>query len=664
MSQQQAQATAPTESSAPGDRAAGHPGTLIGVDDLEPPRWASVDEQVADASLWQTLRELPATAAIIVRLSWATAPRLTLLAGVVQLLSGCTTAFGLFATANALTVLLESGPTPQRVIDSLPAIAVVVASFALRGLLDTAVSAVQGTLTPRVRHAAQDEINTAVAGVALITWEDADFRELARQGGYHGVLATENSVRNIAEVTSSLVSLTAAVVTTGLLSPWLVPVLLLATAADAWAAMTSAKLGYRSFLSMVSRRMRLHVVENLLVARDVAAERTALTLHDVLLTEHRRVATDVTNEAIRLEHRKSLVRLLGRTLSGTGTGLAYIVLGILLYLTVMPLGLAGAAVMAMRTATSALTSTMVAINRLYEHSFYLRFYEKLLHEARGHHPPVSEITAPRDPETIRLDNVSFTYPGQDQPALHNINLTLRRGEVIALVGENGSGKTTLGKILTGLYPPTHGTVWWDDVDLATADTRSVYEQIAVIAQEPARWPMIAGTNIRIGRLDCATHDAAWHAAVSKSGADEVLNALPHGEKTVVSKQFRQGQDLSGGQWQRIGVARGIYRDAAILVADEPTAALDAKAEARVFAGLQHATNISRSANSDRATRTTVLVTHRLANVSRADRILVLDQGRIVESGTHQELMALGSHGHYHQLYSLQAQAYRNAADTL
>lgn len=454
-------------------------------------------------------------------------------------------------------------------------------------------------------------------------------------------------------------SLIAAVVTTGLLSPWLVPVLLLATAADAWAAMTSAKLGYRSFLSMVSRRMRLHVVENLLVARDVAAERSALNLHETLLAEHRRVAAEVIDEAIRLERRKSLVRLLGGALSGFGTGLAYVVLGVLLYLAVMPLALAGAAVVAMRTAASALNSTMIAVNRLYEHSFYLRFYEKLLREAREHHPPDSKITAPRDPEIIRVEGLSFMYPGQDEPALRDIDLTLRRGEVIALVGENGSGKTTLGKILTGLYPPTQGTVWWDNVDLATADARSVYERIAVISQEPARWPMTAGINIRIGRLQ--RHDpnrSAWQSALAESGADEVINSLSSGENTVVSKQFRQGQDLSGGQWQRIGVARGIFRDAAVLVADEPTAALDARAEARVFAGLQHATTTTTDtrSNGQRSTRTTGLVTHRLANIAAADRILVLDKGRIIESGRHGELMA--RRGLYHELYSLQARAYR------
>ncbi|MCI2422390.1 hypothetical protein MOQ72_33680 [Saccharopolyspora sp. K220] len=190
------------------------PGGLIGVDDLEPPKWVDVHRNVAEAGMWQTLRELPTAAALVTRLAWSTAPRLTLLAVVVQLASGCATAFGLFATANVFSELLATGPTPQRVLASLPAIALVVASFSIRGLLDTAVSAVQGALTPRVRYAAQDEINTAIAEVDLMAWEDADFRELARQGGRHGVVAVETSFRGVAEITSSL----AALVTAGLLS--------------------------------------------------------------------------------------------------------------------------------------------------------------------------------------------------------------------------------------------------------------------------------------------------------------------------------------------------------------------------------------------------------------------------------------------------------------
>jgi ATP-binding cassette subfamily B protein len=397
---------------------------------------------------------------------------------------------------------------------------------------------------------------------------------------------------------------------------------------------------------MVTRHLRLFVVENLMVARDVAVERFALTLQDTLIAEHRRIAGEVTREAVRLEVRKNLVRLAGRALAGLGTGTAYLVLGILIYVGAMPLALAGAAVVAMRTASTALSTTMYAVNQLYEHSFYIDFYRRLLSTAHARHHVSTGVTAPDDPRVIRLEHVTFTYPDADRPALSDIDLEINRGEVIALVGQNGSGKTTLGKLITGLYAPDVGRVLWDDVDIATADRQSVHARISVISQEPARWPMTAGHNIRVGRLNRDDPDGAgWAEAVDQSGARSVLDGLPRGEHTVLSKEFKDGHEPSGGQWQRISVARGIYRNAAILIADEPTAALDARAEATVFAGLQHATR----------DRTTVLVTHRLANVRHVDRIIVLEDGKITEQGTHAELIA--HDGLYRELYEIQARAY-------
>jgi ATP-binding cassette subfamily B protein len=518
---------------------------LIGVDDLEPPEWAAVDEQVAAASMVRTLRAMPAAIAVVARLAWSAVPRLTTVAAIVHLLSGCATAFGLFATANVFDQLLEVGPTPQRVAASLPGILILVASYSVRAVLDGAVSGVEGALIPRVRQAAQDALNAKVIRVELLAWEDADFRELVRQGGQAGVSRVETSVRGIAEVASSVVSMVAAVVTAGILNPWLAPVLLLAAAADGWTAMRMAKLGYQSFLKMVSQTLRLFVVENLMVARDVSMERHALTLHDTLLREDRRIATGITAEAVMLAGRKTRIRMIGRALAGIGTGAAYVVLGLLLYLGSMPLALAATAVVAMRMASSSLSNTMRAINSLYEDSFYLGFYQRLLREADRRQRPHGGITAPTDPLEIRADGLSFAYPGEDVHALKDIDLTIRRGEVVALVGENGPGKSTLAKLLTGLYQPTQGRVVWDDVDLAAADTPSVHSQIAVIAQEPARWPMTAESNIRVGRLEHPdADDGRWVTAVDASGADDVLAGLPAGKHTVLSNEFRNGQDIS------------------------------------------------------------------------------------------------------------------------
>lgn len=628
---------------------------LIGVENMKMPEWARVDERVASAGFGQAVRALPHAIAVVLRLAWRTSPRLTLLAGFVHVVSGCVTAFGLLATANVFTALLEQGPTPERVLQSLPAIAVVTGSYAARAVLDAAVAAVEGALRPRVTAAADDAVTAAVVRVGLIAFEDADFRELARQGARFGVRSIETSLRRLADLTSSAISLAAAMLTAGLLNPWLAPVLLLAAAADGWAAARIAKLNYRHFLDTVGRNIRKSVVEEVATWRTMALERHALTLQEPLLGEYRRISRSLAREEVRLAHRSNLVRTTGRAAAGFGTAAAYLVLGWLLYSGGMELALAGTAVLAMRTASTALSNTMRAVNALYEDSFYIGFYNQLLVESVKRQPPPTAVTAPPDPAEIRLEGVTFTYPGQKRPALRDVSLTIRRGEVVALVGENGSGKTTLGKLLTGLYPPDEGVVRWDGVDLAHADPASVHANIAVIAQEPAEWPMTAANNVAVGRLGRADPDRrAWREAVGYSGADEVIDSLPAKENTVLSKKFDEGHDLSGGQWQRMGIARGIYRDASVLVADEPTAALDARAEARVFAGLQHAST------SHRGRRTTVLVTHRLANIRSADRILVLEKGRLIEQGTHDELIREG--GVYHELYEIQARAYRNGAD--
>ncbi|HEV2784073.1 MAG TPA: ABC transporter ATP-binding protein [Actinophytocola sp.] len=627
---------------------------LIGVDGIASPKWAESDRAVAAASWWQTVRSAPAAVATVVRLSWRASPRWTLLAGVLNLALGCLTAFGLLATANVLTELLEQGPTPQRVLASLPAIMLVVAAYSTGAALESAVALVQGVLRPRVELAAKDEMYEAVLGVEAAAFDDADFQELVRQGGQSGTHAIRNSAQGVNDLLNTVVRLVAAMATVGVFSIWLLPALLVAAAADAWAAMRAAKLNYESFLHMVTRNRQSWVISELITERTAAVEVRAFTAQPVLLAEHRRVAKILAAEEIRVERRQTAIQLAGRTVAGVGTALAYGVLGWLLYLEAMPLALAGAAVVAMRTGSTALKNTIYQINRLYEESFHIDLFEKLLAEARERRGPEPVADAPVNPATIELRNVSYTYPGESSPAVQGISLKLRRGEVVALVGENGSGKSTLGKLITGLYRPTEGQVLWDGIDIATVHRHTLHSQISVITQEPLRWPVTAADNIRVGRLDRDARDGTlWTVEASTSGADEVINELPRKENTILSRYYEEGKDLSGGQWQRLSVARGSYRDAPVLIADEPTAALDARAEAKVFGALQAASRDGSGA------RTTVLVTHRLANVRHADRIIVLERGRITADGTHDELMARG--GLYAELYSLQASAYLDSA---
>jgi ABC-type multidrug transport system fused ATPase/permease subunit len=361
---------------------------LIGVDDMETPDWARGYEKVVQASLREVAVAVPRTMAQIVRWAWRAAPRLTLLTGALQLLTGCVQAFGLLATANVFTRLLAEGPTPERVLAALPALAVVVAAYAGRGLLDAAEGAVQAALAPRVQR---------------------------------------------------------------------------------------------------------------------------------------------------------------------GTALGYLVLGLLLYTGGMPLPLAGTAVLAMRAAASAIVNSMFQVSQLYESGFTLELHRTLIADSRERSRPTGRAT-PTGPAEIVLAGVSFRYPGHDERALADVSLTLRRGEVIALVGENGSGKSTLAKLLTGLYLPDEGVVTWDGVDTASIGAPALHERIAVVLQDPLHWPMTAANNVRIGRLDRPDPgDVAFTDAAARSGADAVLAALPTAPRPCCRASSRRAGTSpagsgSGSRW--------------------------------------------------------------------------------------------------------------------
>jgi ATP-binding cassette subfamily B protein len=247
---------------------------------------------------------------------------------------------------------------------------------------------------------------------------------------------------------------------------------------------------------------------------------------------------------------------------------------------------------------------------------------------------------------VRAESVSFSYPGARGPALRDVSLEIAPGEVVALVGENGSGKTTLAKLLGGLYVPERGRVTLNGADTASSDRNELRRSVAVIFQDFIRYALPAHENIALGRHENLSDREGVRWAARVAGADEDLERLPDGYETMLGPAFEGGTDLSVGQWQRVALARALFRDAPFVILDEPTAALDARAEHDLFVRIRELL----------AGRSVLLISHRFPSVRMADRIHVMHAGTIVESGTHEELIARA--GRYAELFGLQAATYR------
>jgi ATP-binding cassette, subfamily B, bacterial len=299
-----------------------------------------------------------------------------------------------------------------------------------------------------------------------------------------------------------------------------------------------------------------------------------------------------------------------------------------------------------RQGQGAVTAILSAVGGMYEDNLYLStLYEYL-------ETPVAPSggSAPRGPDRsdgVRFEHVNFSYPGAAEPALIDINLQLQPGSSLALVGENGSGKTTLIKLLTRLYSPDSGRILVDGLPLPQWSEEALRARIGVIFQDFTRYQMLVGENVGAGDERYFEDQERWHEAAEKGRAADFIEQLPGRYQTQLGKWFKDGQELSGGQWQKIALARAFMRtDADILVLDEPTAAMDARAEAEIF---EHFRTLARD-------RITILISHRFSTVRMADQIAVLDRGRIIEKGSHEQLMA--DAGHYAQLFALQARGYR------
>ncbi|MEU6404868.1 ABC transporter ATP-binding protein [Streptomyces sp. NPDC046985] len=595
------------------------------------------DQRDEALGLAATARRLPAVLARTLRLAWHADRRALLGMLTAQAVSAVLAALALAGTTRLMSAALAAAAAVDRHRPVSPIAhaaagpaAFVTVTLAGSALAAAAARAAAARLSPSVFREADLRVLDAAASVELIAYEHPGFEDRLDAAG-KGAESARDLVLDVQAAVSVLAQLAAVTAVVAALDPILTGLLLLTAAPRGYASLRAARLDHAASVATRSDARLRQSLRGYSTDRATAAEIRSARMGRFLSVRYRQVSDRLEAEALAAAVRSVRVQMAGDAVSAVTLLGAFAALGALGASGRLDAAAAATALIALRTASASLTMLTRAVSRVFRTGLYLEDWAAFLDEADRHRACRGTRTLPADgPGVISARDLTFCYPGSDQPAVDHVDLDLKRGEIVAVVGENGSGKTTLVHLLTGLYLPTGGDVTWDGVSVADASAASVWRRVAMTPQEYTRWPLTARENITLG-TPRDNGDDAVHDAARASGADRVLAALPDGLDTSLARSWWGGHDLSGGQWQRIALARSFHADAAVHILDEPTAALDARAERQVFDTFRELAG----------GRTALFITHRLANARMADRILVMKNGRIAEEGTYQELLVSG-----------------------
>ena len=518
-------------------------------------------------------------------------------------------------------------------------------------LVSTLLSSFQSLSNNILRSLLTRHVNTLIIdksiSLDLQFYEDPVFydnMQNARRRADSSALAIVTSISQVAQQLITLISLVVLLVG---FSPWLAVVVILAAVPNFLSNSRFAEMAFRALTHRAPEARLLSYIENLLTSNETVKEIKLFGLGKSLKQRYEDLFTQFLEEDTSIARRNTYASLAWGMLSNLAYYGSYIWVIVRTITRAITLGDMTMFLSVFRQSQRAVQMLLENFSRLYENNLYLdNLLDFLKIEPALEIPENGKIAPAPILEGVRFENVSFKYPGSEKYVLKNVNLFIKPGESIALVGLNGAGKTTLIKLLTRLYDPTEGRITLDGTDLRDFDLQSLHQRFGVIFQDFVRYQFSVKENIGFGQVEELENQERIEVAADKGGATEVIAELSEGYETVLGRRWNRGHELSGGQWQKIALSRAFMRKAEVLILDEPTSALDAEAEYEIFLRFRELMQ----------GRVAVLISHRFSTVRMADRIVVLSEGRIIELGSHEELMAHNQS--YAHLFNLQAEGYR------